>query len=457
MNQHIQADDPHRSIQAFREMIEYSLRKEGFMGLVGSARVTKADVLERIKTYQLLLRDSARIILCAKNSVEWVCIFCACVLDGKELFILDAHIEQKRLRDLAASVQAELVITDEELVPRDSVFCSIRQLPFRTTGAEAAKGTSKLILYTTGTTGSPKGVEVMLHGVVTNLVSFQKLLRLEHRENALLTTAFSHAMGLISLLTALCYGGSISITQNEMQILYGIMHEDVQFMTIPPVFMNMLQSRTEYVEKLKSYRVIITGGAGMNKETYLYYQNQNINLINGYGMTEAMTVVALSVPPQKPWELTPLDWCETKLSDEGELLIKGACVCRKYYGGETIPDDDLWYHTGDAARLNGQTLEILHRMDSVYVMETGFKVNLDDLERRIIQIEGVAECRSFIRRRGNAEHLCVEVVLQPGYQDQERATAIIRDNTQYFEHISDIIFSEQVTLKGGKKSHYESD
>lgn len=438
-------------------MIETSLQREGFIGLVGGARESKADMLGKVQAYQLLLRDTARIILCAENSVEWICIFCACVLDEKELFILDAHIDRKKLRELSASVQAELVITDEEADPRDPVFCSIGQLPFRTRAAEAAVGTGKVILYTTGTTGSPKGVEVMLPGMVTNLVSFQKLLRLERCENALLTTAFSHAMGLISLLTALCYGGNIFVTQNEMQILYGIMHEDVQFMTIPPVFMNMLKTRTDYVEKLKSYRVIITGGAGMNKETYLYYQDQNINLINGYGMTEAMTVVGLSVPPQKPWELTPLDWCEAKLSNEGELLIKGPCVCRKYYGGEAIADENLWYHTGDVARLNGRTLEILHRMDSVYVMKTGFKVNLDDLERRIIGIEEVAECRSFIRKSGNAENLCVEVVLQPGYQDREQAAAKIRNSAQYFEHISDIIFTEQVTMKGGKKSHYESD
>lgn len=453
----IYTDDPRFYIRAFREMIETSLQREGFIGLVGGARESKADMLGKVQAYQLLLRDTARIILCAQNSVEWICIFCACVLDEKELFILDAHIDRKKLRELSASVQAELVITDEEADPRDPVFCSIGQLPFRTRAAEAAVGTGKVILYTTGTTGSPKGVEVMLPGMVTNLVSFQKLLRLERCENALLTTAFSHAMGLISLLTALCYGGNIFVTQNEMQILYGIMHEDVQFMTIPPVFMNMLKTRTDYVEKLKSYRVIITGGAGMNKETYLYYQDQNINLINGYGMTEAMTVVGLSVPPQKPWELTPLDWCEAKLSDEGELLIKGPCVCHKYYGGEAIADENLWYHTGDVARLNGRTLEILHRMDSVYVMKTGFKVNLDYLERRIIGIEEVAECRSFIRKSGNAENLCVEVVLQPGYQDREQAAAKIRNSAQYFEHISDIIFTEQVTMKGGKKSHYESD
>lgn len=250
----IYTDDPRFYIRAFREMIETSLQREGFIGLVGGARESKADMLGKVQAYQFLLRDTARIILCAQNSVEWICIFRACVLDEKKLFILDAHIDRKKLRELSASVQAELVITDEEADPRDPVFCSIGQLPFRTRAAEAAVGTGKVILYTTGTTGSPKGVEVMLPGMVTNLVSFQKLLRLERCENALLTTAFSHAMGLIGLLTALCYGGNIFVTQNEMQILYGIMHEDVQFMTVPPVFMNMLKTRTDYVEKLKSYR-----------------------------------------------------------------------------------------------------------------------------------------------------------------------------------------------------------
>lgn len=457
MDYRIHTDGPRCYIRTFRKMIETNLQREGFIGLVGGTREPKADVLGKVQAYKLLLQDAARIVLCAQNSVEWVCIFCACVLEEKELFILDAHIDRKKLHDLAASVQADLVITDEEADPGEPGFCSIRELPFRTWTAETAVGTGKVILYTTGTTGSPKGVEVMLPGIVTNLVDFQKLLRLERCENALLTTAFSHAMGLISLLTALCYGGSIFITQNEMQILYGIMHEDAQFMTIPPVFMNMLKSRSDYVEKLKAYRVIITGGAGMNKETYLYYQEQNINLINGYGMTEAMTVVALTVPSQKPWEMTLLDWCEARLSDEGELLIKGPCVCCRYYGGEAIADEDMWYHTGDVARLNGRTLEILHRLDSVYVMKTGFKVNLDDLERRIIGIEEVAECRSFVRRSGNAENLCVEVVLQPGYQDRAQAAVKIRNAAQYFEHIADIVFTEQVTMKGGKKSHYESD
>ena len=146
MDYHIQTDNSLHYFREFREMIEASLRKEGFIGLVGGTSYSKADVLSKIETYRILIQDTARIILCAKNSVEWVCIFCAAVLDQKELFILDAHIDRQKLCNLAASVRADLVITDDEADFREPAFCPIGQLPFRSPAGEAVTGTGKIIL-----------------------------------------------------------------------------------------------------------------------------------------------------------------------------------------------------------------------------------------------------------------------------------------------------------------------
>lgn len=138
------------------------------------------------------------------------------------------------------------------------------------------------------------------------------------------------------------YHNNATISNDEGNTLYAILHNDITIMAAPPILLSILRVHKNSAKKLRKFRLLISGGAGLSKEGYDWYKRHHINLINGYGMTECVAVVGLTGNSDNKKELEPLDWCDIKLAEDGELLIKGEGVCETYMDGTKIPDIDGW-------------------------------------------------------------------------------------------------------------------
>lgn len=412
-----------------------------------------SELMDKVEAYRMALQDKNHILICAENSFDWIAVFLTGMLYSKQICAVDAHMEIGLLDKIVSDIAPDLIISERKIHDAIGFGSVLRRKP-----TEHMEGTEPtFILFTTGTTGSPKGVVMKLSNFMSNLFSAEEAFQIDDTETVALITPFSHSMGFIMMLLALCYSKEALIISNEIQILEALKNEKIDVMTVPPVLISMLQNREEYIKNLKRFRMLISGGAGLRKESFQYYHDQGVNLINGYGMTECCPVVALTGSGQRGDELKPLSWCKLKISEQGELCIKGPSLCTFYYGGERIPDEDGWFHTRDAAKISGETLTILYRMDNVYVMENGYKVNLEDLENRVTGISEITDCRAFIKNHQGKDILCLEILMEE-YEDvpkQKKVEKKIAKILYHYEQVKEMIFTNKVSTVGGKKRRYE--
>jgi len=133
-------------------------------------------------------------------------------------------------------------------------------------------------------------------------------------------------------------------------------------------------------------RVAVSGGAPLAPRVARRFLGLGLQLVQGYGLTEAAPVVASNrlennQPESVGW---PLPGVEVKLDASGELLVRGLNVMLGYWNDPTATaaavDADGWLHTGDLARIEDGRVFICGRLKEIIVMSTGEKVSPSDME-----------------------------------------------------------------------------
>ncbi|CDR33590.1 AMP-dependent synthetase/ligase [Criblamydia sequanensis] len=154
-------------------------------------------------------------------------------------------------------------------------------------------------------------------------------------------------------------------------------------------------------------RVIISGGAALNPHLYHFFKDIGLPLYEGWGLTEASTVGANLPGKVKIGTVGPaFPGIKIKISDEGEILVKGPIVMKGYYKNKEATDraldSDGWLHTGDKGKLDEDGyLTIIGRMKELYKMSTGKFIAPVPIEQKLMKAPlidmamVVAEGRNF--------------------------------------------------------------
>jgi long-chain acyl-CoA synthetase len=136
-------------------------------------------------------------------------------------------------------------------------------------------------------------------------------------------------------------------------------------------------------------RVVVCGGAPLRADIGRFFLALGVPVVQGYGLTEASPVISVNaLDDNRPDSIGPaLDDVEVRLGADSELLVRSPGVMRGYWGlpkatAEAV-DADCWLHTGDQARIDGRHLYITGRLKDIIVLATGEKVPPADLELAI--------------------------------------------------------------------------
>ena len=229
-----------------------------------------------------------------------------------------------------------------------------------------------MILYTSGTTGRPKGA-VLTHGNLT----FNTMNQLAHADvlrtdTALAIAPLFHASGLgqVSLPT-LFKGGRVAVLPrfDPAAVLEAIQALRIASFGAAPTMLQMLCEHPAFAgTDLGSLRYVIYGGSMVAERVAVAWQRRGVVLLQGYGMTEASPGVHLASPDGAPERPTSIgsphfftDVAFSPLGDgdddgrSGELLVRGLNVFRGYWNR---PQDtaralaDGWFHSGDVVRVD---------------------------------------------------------------------------------------------------------
>ncbi len=282
------------------------------------------------------------------------------------------------------------------------------------------------LLYTSGTTGQPKGVEVSHHSLTNFVVGVVDQLRLDQQVRLLAVIPFSFDMSVFELLAPLYAGGTVTIADESQcadpQLLKALL-DNGQF--------NLLQATPSRWQMLltcgwqgQPNLTAICGGEALSAELARSLLSKVAQVWNGYGPTEATVYTLLHQlsPAMDDLQLTRLGGllpgygyaiCQgNQLVPEGavgELLLSGDGLARGYAGLPELSAEKFvelpigrCYRSGDLVRHDSRgQLVYLGRIDH-QVKIRGFRIELDEVTARLSQCRGVARCHvSFFAHQAN--------------------------------------------------------
>ncbi|MEB3300198.1 MAG: long-chain fatty acid--CoA ligase [Candidatus Sericytochromatia bacterium] len=269
-----------------------------------------------------------------------------------------------------------------------------------------------LILYTSGTTGRPKGA-ILTHGTVTwNAVNTQVGWDLRHEDVTLTHTPFFHTGGLNVLTTPLFHMGGTVVLQRSFDAAEALelvaRERCTVIFAVPTMFQMMAEARGFAEADLTSVRFFITGGAPCPVSLIHLYDARGIVFKQGYGLTEAgpncFTLDARDAVRKAGTVGFPNMHVEVRIVNEegqdvaegevGELLIRGPHVFPGYWRNEQATRTALregWLHTGDlVSRDDEGYMRIVDRKKDMYI-SGGENVYPAEVERVLLHHPAVRE------------------------------------------------------------------
>lgn len=267
-----------------------------------------------------------------------------------------------------------------------------------------------VILYTSGTTGRPKGA-VLTHANLT----FNTMNQLAHADvlgtdTALCMAPLFHATGLgqVSLPT-LFKGGRVVVAArfDPAAVLAAVREYRIASFSAVPTMLQMLCDHRDFAEAdLSSLRYIIYGGSSVAERVAVAWQRRGVVLLQGYGMTEASPGVTLAVADgavERPVSigmphfftdiaLAPLPGAEA--SDYGELLARGLNVFRGYWNRPAETERALaggWFHSGDVVRIDSDGWAYVVDRIKDLIISGGENIYPAEVETQLNALPGIVE------------------------------------------------------------------
>jgi long-chain acyl-CoA synthetase len=392
-----------------------------------------------------------RILIWGENSAEWIAAFHGCILRGALAVPLDAFGSAEFAARVAADVQPRLAVGDANLLkqlpsdeerhfPRIAFEDWPAALPTNEAGAieGLSRETPLQILFTSGTTGDPKGI-VITHGNVLASVgpiedAAQGYMRYEKYVHPLrflhtlpLSHVFGQTMGLwippifraeVHFESRLVAPRLIETIQRErISVLAAVPRVFALLKThletsIPNLAERVAASRTKPAGKLGWKRwwwfrdvhrsfglkfwALISGGGALAPAVEEFWNAVGFVLVQGYGMTETTALITLNHPFRvaKGTIGKPLPGREVRIGADGEVLVRGPMISSATWSAGALHQRaDEWLATGDLAeeQETGE-LKFLGRKSEVIVTASGVNIHPEDLEAVIEQQPGVAAC-----------------------------------------------------------------
>ncbi len=304
-----------------------------------------------------------------------------------------------------------------------------------------------MILYTSGTTNLPKGVvstHANLNAQISTLIEAWKWTS---GDSTVCVLPLHHVHGVVNVVScSLWAGASCEFMPNfsEKAIFDLITQAKINvFMAVPTIYFKLIaywETQTESVQKelteaLANLRLMISGSAALPISVMERWQTISTHLLlERYGMTEIG--MALSNPYDGPRVAGhvgyPLPGVEVRLSDEGEIQVKGANVFKEYWQkpestSESFTEDG-WFKTGDIAALDEiGGYRILGRNSVDIIKSGGYKISALEIEEVLRQYPGIKDCSVVGLPNDEWGELVAAAIVTQGVVDEKALNMWMRE------------------------------
>lgn len=278
-----------------------------------------------------------------------------------------------------------------------------------------------VILYTSGTTGEPKGVMLTFGNIMSNMNAVREIEVVTEKDRILGVLPFHHILPLCTTVLLPIYFGGLLVILKELSsdalrgalnrykitVVIGVpriwemLHKGIMTKInasgiAKKLFQLSEKIGNETISKLifkkvhegfgGSIKVFVSGGAKLDGKITSDFKTLGFKMLEGYGLTETSPIISFNRPNDiKAGTVgVVIPGVTVKIAEDGEVLVTGDNIMKGYYGKPEATaaaiDKDGWFHTGDLGFFDGNHLTISGRKKEMIVLSNGKNINPADIE-----------------------------------------------------------------------------
>jgi long-chain acyl-CoA synthetase len=299
-----------------------------------------------------------------------------------------------------------------------------------------------VLLYTSGTTGQPKGAELTHNNMITNAaVSAETLVELGEKDVVMGCLPLFHCFGLTCGLNASVRSGACLtlVPRFDAEKALEVIGRDevTVFEGVPTMYAGMLNAPDAPSYDVSSLRTCISGGSAMPVEVMKSFEKTfDCMVLEGYGLSETSPVASFNQPgiERKPGSIgVPVRGVEMKVVDDdgkevdqgevGEIAIKGENVMKGYWERKDDTDEAIkggWFRSGDMAKQDEDGYYFIVDRKKDLIIRGGYNVYPREVEEVLYEHEAVAEAAVVgIPHDTHGEEVGAAVALKEGKKATE--------------------------------------
>lgn len=429
------------------------------------------------------------ILLCAPNSPYWVCIFWACLLQGYYVVPLAMQSTQDIINKIAEQTQAKVFFKSMHVrfsLPHTTTF--LVELITETVKKYDAEHfvlpahdphSIAQIMYTSGTTGDPKGVMLTHENIGSNVQALNSVFCLSEHERILSVLPLSHMLEQIAgFLMPFSIGAHIIYAHSHGAIKDLLRQYRITKMMSVPEFLKLMANRLQAtvakfgiaplfkigmkIAAILPYKplqrllffpahrgmggsldTIASGGAALDEELEIFWNKLGFYILQGYGLTETSPVVTINTYQARRIGSAgkPLPGVNIRLTHDGEIEVQGPNVFKGYYKNEAKTresfTEDGWFKTGDIGFLDKDGFLFLKGRKKYMIKGAGAQnIFPEDIENVLNAISGVKDsCVVGIERHAGLEIHAV-ILLSDTAADVEQIISQANARLASYQHIN---------------------
>jgi len=428
------------------------------------------------------LRKDDCILIWSASRIDWMVSYLAALFVGLIVVPVDVNTREDFLSKIAQTTEAKFLITTQKqytgLKQPPAPLIDIDALPLGTldatrvptvTGDDLAE-----IVFTSGTTGQPKGVMLTHNNIASNAIAAIDFIDIKAQDRALSILPLSHMFEATVELAILHAGASIvyarTLVPETLLKLFSSQH--VTCMVLVPqalqLFLNGIEREVRRQKKEKQwemlqriaahlpfklrrlvfrsvhkrfgghFRFFVSGGAYLPPKLAEKWENMGFRVMQGYGATECSPIVSATPYNEHIFDSIgkPLPGVEVKIADDGEILVRGPNVAKGYWKNPeatAVTFENGWYHTGDLGYMDAKgNLYLKGRKKNLIVLANGLNVYPEDIENALNANPEVKDAAVFGLMELDQGPVVHAVLLM---EDASKAKAVVqRTNKQLAPH-----------------------
>ncbi|GGB31991.1 long-chain-fatty-acid--CoA ligase [Flexivirga endophytica] len=358
--------------------------------------------------------------------------------------------------------------TDFELVDPTNPAALIGDADPLPEPVERADDDTAVILYTSGTTGRPKGAELTHHNLDDNCeMVVSQLVHIGPGDVIMGCLPLFHVFGLTCGLNAAVRSGATMtlIPRFEPGKVLEIMQRDKAtiFQGVPTMYNAMLAAAGD-VEKGKdvdvsSLRTCCSGGAALPGEVMRKFEERfGAKILEGYGLSETSPVASFNLPdrPRKVGSIgVPLngvemrlaqpDGSDTPVGEIGEIAIRGDLIMKGYWGRPEATAEavrDGWFYSGDLGKMDEDGYFFIVDRAKDMIIRGGYNVYPREIEEVLYEHPDVVEAAVIgVPHEHYGEEIAAYIVRSPGSElDAETLTEWVKERVAAYKYPRRLVF-----------------